>query len=260
MLIFPTFLCRVCIMEMNDEKDESVKSKKSDDVKPKIVNNSRRREPGPNAPAPFYRYNFQNFRPASFPVRRWAAAPDVFYDDGADGDYHPAQKRSQQFMKRSALTLRPHQQPRRRKHLQSCNDYHLISGDGFDQRRRRKSRSITGSKENLADLIANNSPVNKLINSDSEDEESAKERKRSALPLPEKRLLTLSGTVPLVGYSPKFGGASMCLSCMEFFDLPAETTKYVKHLLENHKLVIEDIELIVDLKRRGRRILFTIGN
>jgi hypothetical protein len=41
----------------------------------------------------------------------------------------------------------------------------------------------------------------------------------------------------------------MCLQCMEFFDLPKQTNEYVEHLLSKHKIVITDIELIVDLKR-----------
>lgn len=46
-----------------------------------------------------------------------------------------------------------------------------------------------------------------------------------------------------------WGGPTMCLGCLEFFDLPSQTSAYVEHLLEKHKIVIADIELIVDVKR-----------
>lgn len=90
--------------------------------------------------------------------------------------------------------------------------------------------------------------------SDSEGEDGPRaskvpSRPKLNLPLPRGRIRTLSGTVPPVGYSPVFGGPTMCLQCMEFFDLPDQTKEYVEHLLGKHKIVITDITLIVDLKR-----------
>lgn len=94
--------------------------------------------------------------------------------------------------------------------------------------------------------------------SESDEDETPEERearhKRQAkplllLPMPRRRIRTLSGMIPAVGYAPVWGGPTMCLNCLEFFDLPKQTTEYVQHLLDKHKIVVTDIELIVDLKR-----------
>ncbi len=95
--------------------------------------------------------------------------------------------------------------------------------------------------------------------SESEDEEatggaknaaaSKSAKPRLALPMPRRRIRTLSGMVAPVGYAPTWGGPTMCLGCLEFFDLPGQTRQYVDHLLSEHRIVITDIELIVDLKR-----------
>lgn len=92
--------------------------------------------------------------------------------------------------------------------------------------------------------------------SEEEDENSAAVRARRAatrphlkLPMPRRRIRSLSGTVPPTGVRPVWGGPTMCLGCLEFFDLPKETEAYVSHLLDHHRIVITDIELIVDLKR-----------
>lgn len=90
--------------------------------------------------------------------------------------------------------------------------------------------------------------------SESEDEDKAGEmpkftRPHFNLPMPRRRIRTLSGTIPPVGFCPVWGGPTMCLGCLEFFDLPTQTPDYVGHLLEKHRIVVTDIELIVDLKR-----------
>jgi hypothetical protein len=94
--------------------------------------------------------------------------------------------------------------------------------------------------------------------SESDDDETPEERearkKRQAkpqllLPMPRRRIRTLSGMIPAVGHAPVWGGPTMCLNCLEFFDLPKQTSDYVQHLLDKHKIVVTDIELIVDLKR-----------
>uniref|UniRef100_A0A1I7RRN3 C2H2-type domain-containing protein n=1 Tax=Bursaphelenchus xylophilus TaxID=6326 RepID=A0A1I7RRN3_BURXY len=84
--------------------------------------------------------------------------------------------------------------------------------------------------------------------SDSEDEESRGPQKPSLI-IPRGRIRTLSGTVPPVGFSPKWGGPTMCLSCLQFFDLPDFIEKFSDHLLTEHKILIEEMELIVDPKR-----------
>ncbi|KHJ40616.1 zinc finger, C2H2 type [Trichuris suis] len=70
-----------------------------------------------------------------------------------------------------------------------------------------------------------------------------------SLPVAKQRIRTLSGTIPPIGYSPIWGGPTMCLKCLEFFDLPKETDSYAKHLIDRHRIVIADIDLIVDLKK-----------
>ncbi|VDD95902.1 unnamed protein product [Enterobius vermicularis] len=84
--------------------------------------------------------------------------------------------------------------------------------------------------------------------SDSEDETPRGPRKLE-LNIPRGRIRTLSGTVPIVGYSPKWGGPTMCLSCLQFFDLPSMVDEFAKHLLESHHIVVVEMGLIVDLKR-----------
>ena len=41
----------------------------------------------------------------------------------------------------------------------------------------------------------------------------------------------------------------MCVSCLEFFDLPDQILAFKKHLLNEHKIVISELEAIVDPKR-----------
>lgn len=41
----------------------------------------------------------------------------------------------------------------------------------------------------------------------------------------------------------------MCLSCLQFFDLPDQVESFTEHLLKEHKIVVREMELIVDPKR-----------
>lgn len=86
---------------------------------------------------------------------------------------------------------------------------------------------------------------------DSEDEERVRRRKseKPNLFIPRGRIRTLSGTVPVTGYSPKWGGPTMCLSCLQFFDLPEQMDSFAEHLLMEHKIIVQEIGLIVDPKR-----------
>lgn len=70
-----------------------------------------------------------------------------------------------------------------------------------------------------------------------------------SLALPRGRIRTLSGTVPHVGYSPKWGGPTMCISCLQFFDLPEQLETFTEHLIKEHKIVVSEMNLIVDPKR-----------
>ncbi|CAI4222738.1 unnamed protein product [Auanema sp. JU1783] len=85
--------------------------------------------------------------------------------------------------------------------------------------------------------------------SDSDDEFASSQPQKMSLTLPSARIRTLSGTVPTVGYSPKWGGPTMCVSCLEFFDLPEQLEHFTEHLLIEHKIVVSEMELIVDPKR-----------
>ena len=64
--------------------------------------------------------------------------------------------------------------------------------------------------------------------SDSDDDSTSRPRlpQKMQLPIPRGRIRTLSGTVPVVGFSPKWGGPTMCLSCLHFFDLPEELDSF----------------------------------
>ncbi|RCN28262.1 zinc finger, C2H2 type [Ancylostoma caninum] len=104
--------------------------------------------------------------------------------------------------------------------------------------------------------------------SDSDDDYRPKQPQKLSLIIPRGRIRTLSGTVPVVGYSPKWGGPTMCLSCLQFFDLPEQMEPFeecviysvrsrlslnmifvFRHLLKEHKIVVSEMGLIVDPKR-----------
>ncbi|ETN72396.1 hypothetical protein NECAME_13887 [Necator americanus] len=85
--------------------------------------------------------------------------------------------------------------------------------------------------------------------SDSDDDFRPKQPQKLSLIIPRGRIRTLSGTVPVVGYSPKWGGPTMCLSCLQFFDLPDQMEPFEEHLLKEHKIVVSEMGLIVDPKR-----------
>uniref|UniRef100_A0AC35TKC8 C2H2-type domain-containing protein n=1 Tax=Rhabditophanes sp. KR3021 TaxID=114890 RepID=A0AC35TKC8_9BILA len=72
---------------------------------------------------------------------------------------------------------------------------------------------------------------------------------KPSIPLPRARIRTLSGTVAPVGFSPKWGGPTMCVSCLQFFNLPDDMCNFADHLLKEHKIVISEIDHIVDFKR-----------
>lgn len=85
--------------------------------------------------------------------------------------------------------------------------------------------------------------------SDSDEDSPHHVPSKPSLIVPRGRIRTLSGTVPPVGYSPKWGGPTMCISCLQFFDLPDQLSKFANHLLDEHKIVVTEMELIVDPKR-----------
>uniref|UniRef100_A0A914L3P9 C2H2-type domain-containing protein n=2 Tax=Meloidogyne incognita group TaxID=654580 RepID=A0A914L3P9_MELIC len=87
--------------------------------------------------------------------------------------------------------------------------------------------------------------------SESEDESAARRRaaQKPCLVIPRGRIRSLSGTIPPVGYSPHWGGPTMCLKCLQFFQLPEMMDSFSTHLLNEHKVVIDDMNIIVDLKR-----------
>lgn len=85
--------------------------------------------------------------------------------------------------------------------------------------------------------------------SDSDNDLRPKQPAKPNLVIPRGRIRTLSGTVPVVGYSPKWGGPTMCLSCLQFFDLPEQMVQFEEHLLKEHKIVVSEMDLIVDPKR-----------
>ena len=81
------------------------------------------------------------------------------------------------------------------------------------------------------------------------DDDSPRQVQKPCLIIPKGRIRTLSGTVPTVGQSPKWGGPTMCLSCLQFFNLPDQIGNFASHLLDEHHIVVEEVDLIVDPKR-----------
>uniref|UniRef100_A0A0M3ICB1 C2H2-type domain-containing protein n=1 Tax=Ascaris lumbricoides TaxID=6252 RepID=A0A0M3ICB1_ASCLU len=79
--------------------------------------------------------------------------------------------------------------------------------------------------------------------------EKSKDGKKFMLPLPRARICTLSGTIPPVGYSPKWGGPTMCLMCSEFFDLPRMNAQLTKHLRTMHQILLVGLEHVADPRR-----------
>ncbi|GMT11347.1 hypothetical protein PFISCL1PPCAC_2644 [Pristionchus fissidentatus] len=136
------------------------------------------------------------------------------------------------------------------------------NGEKDDKKRTRSTNSNSGQKGRLAKASTTS------VNSNGEgldygnyedldepfsdsDEESPRHREpqKMQLPIPRGRIRTLSGTVPVVGFSPKWGGPTMCLSCLQFFDLPEDLEKFTSHLLSEHHIVVSEMGLIVDPKR-----------
>uniref|UniRef100_A0A183C610 C2H2-type domain-containing protein n=1 Tax=Globodera pallida TaxID=36090 RepID=A0A183C610_GLOPA len=87
--------------------------------------------------------------------------------------------------------------------------------------------------------------------SESEGEESPRVKgiKKPCLVIPRGRIRSLSGTIPPVGFAPHWGGPTMCLSCFQFFQLPEMTCEFSAHLLTEHQILIDGMDIIVDLKR-----------
>ncbi|KRX21585.1 Zinc finger protein, partial [Trichinella nelsoni] len=143
-----------------------------------------------------------------------------------------------------------------RKH---CSNYRGYRRDFHHKRKHCRSRTdddqrCTISEANVDDVnYTSTYPIQNFVLeepfSESEDELAERAKHRISLPVPQRRIRTLSGTIPPVGYSPIWGGPTMCLMCLEFFDLPKDTSLYAKHLLKMHKIVITEMDLIVDLKR-----------
>ncbi|KAL1236976.1 Zinc finger protein [Trichinella spiralis] len=142
-----------------------------------------------------------------------------------------------------------------RKH---CSNYRGYRRDFYHRRKHCRSRTddqrCTISEANVDDVnYTSTYPIQNFVLeepfSESEDELAERAKHRISLPVPQRRIRTLSGTIPPVGYSPIWGGPTMCLMCLEFFDLPKDTSLYAKHLLKMHKIVITEMDLIVDLKR-----------
>lgn len=136
------------------------------------------------------------------------------------------------------------------------------NGEKDDKQRTRSTNSNSGQKGRLAK--ASTTSVNSNGEgldygkyedleepfSDSDDESPRhREPQKMQLPIPRGRIRTLSGTVPVVGFSPKWGGPTMCLSCLHFFDLPEDLDKFTDHLLSEHHIVVSEMGLIVDPKR-----------
>ncbi|KAL3102216.1 hypothetical protein niasHS_003625 [Heterodera schachtii] len=85
--------------------------------------------------------------------------------------------------------------------------------------------------------------------SEGEDFPQAKAVEKPCLVIPRGRIRSLSGTIPPVGFAPHWGGPTMCLSCFQFFQLPEMICEFSTHLLTEHQIFIDGMDIIVDLKR-----------
>uniref|UniRef100_A0A7E4W6X2 C2H2-type domain-containing protein n=1 Tax=Panagrellus redivivus TaxID=6233 RepID=A0A7E4W6X2_PANRE len=123
----------------------------------------------------------------------------------------------------------------------------LRSTNSNGKQRRRTSNSVASNGESFD--IGDDFDLDEPFSDSDDDAPYHREIQKPSLQIPRGRIRTLSGTVPPVGFSPKWGGPTMCLSCLEFFDLPDDMAKFADHLLVTHKIVVKEIELIVDPKR-----------
>lgn len=143
--------------------------------------------------------------------------------------------------------------------MDANGDVNADGDNGAQKKRQNRGSTASNGKSNRVGSSSFNSNGESFDYDDLEldepfsdsDEDSPHHRQvqKPCLVIPRGRIRTLSGTVPPVGVSPKWGGPTMCLSCLQFFNLPDEIAKFADHLLDEHKIVIEDVGLIVDPKR-----------
>jgi len=138
------------------------------------------------------------------------------------------------------------------------NNYKKPSESREGRERRRSSNSGSKSRRHTSNSVTSNGEsfdfgddfdLDEPFSDSDEDAPYHREISKPSLQIPRGRIRTLSGTVPPVGYSPLWGGPTMCLSCLEFFNLPDDIPRFSEHLLKEHNIVVEEMELIVDPKR-----------
>jgi len=128
-----------------------------------------------------------------------------------------------------------------------------VSGD--EKKRNRSSTTSNGKFRNKSYSVNSNGESFEYDDYELEepfsdsDDDSPRVQQKPSLIIPRGRIRTLSGTIPETGFSPKFGGPTMCLSCLQFFELPELIENFADHLLTEHQIVIEEASLIVDPKR-----------
>ncbi|CAD5224097.1 unnamed protein product [Bursaphelenchus okinawaensis] len=175
-----------------------------------------------------------------------------------NGDHKNASERRQSYNKNKFNSQSKSNDGRRNSRQKSHTFSKDISEDGTvsaDEKKRHTSSTNDGRFRNKSYSVNSNGESFDFDDyeleepfSDSEDEESKGPQKPSLI-IPRGRIRTLSGTVPPVGFSPKWGGPTMCLSCLQFFDLPDFIDKFSDHLLTEHQILIKEMDLIVDPKR-----------
>jgi len=161
-------------------------------------------------------------------------------------------KNSKQSFDEKPARVNQNNKPRSTSTAQS-QDGGALSGD--EKKRNRSSTTSNGKFRNKSYSVNSNGESFEYDDyeleepfSDSEDE-SPKVQQKPSLIIPRGRIRTLSGTIPPTGFSPKFGGPTMCLSCLQFFELPELIEKFADHLLKEHQIIVEEVDLIVDPKR-----------
>uniref|UniRef100_A0A1I8AQG1 C2H2-type domain-containing protein n=1 Tax=Steinernema glaseri TaxID=37863 RepID=A0A1I8AQG1_9BILA len=117
------------------------------------------------------------------------------------------------------------------------------------RQKRQTKGSTTSCNSNGEGLECSDYELDEPFSDTDDDSLTPRGPVKPSLNIPRGRIRTLSGTVPAVGFSPKWGGPTMCLSCLQFFDLPEMIEEFNEHLLHEHHIVVSEMELIVDPKR-----------
>lgn len=189
--------------------------------------------------------------------RRTSGADDPSNDASGSGDKKKnkgrqnSNRRDSQSVSQTRQT-KGSESDKRRTRSTNSNNGGGSTGGGNNKSRQSKASTRTISQNSNGDGYYCSDAYEDLEEPFSDTDDETVRRRQPEKPnlfIPRGRIRTLSGTVPVTGYSPKWGGPTMCLSCLQFFDLPDQVDSFAEHLLKEHKIVVQEMNLIVDPKR-----------